>query len=343
MKVPETLKWKATGRTLGTGGQGEVYEVTNKGEESGQRYALKVLRKGRPKSAYDRFYREIATIKDIDHPNIITVIDHSEPGGEFDYYVMELLEGARPLSKLLGSADNPYYQDVTRSLELFKQIVSVVNLCERRIVHRDLSPSNIMILPDGSIKIIDFGLCQIEGADRITLIDEDVGTVNYRAPECESGARGKIDSRADLYSAGKILWSAITSNRAFARESPVFTTHSMNSIFPDRPNTWHLNVVFERTIRRSAEDRESAHRLLWFADLLINAVKAGRPPLESIIKRCPLCGLGDLESDGQTGRMLFANPPPKGIVYFQCNYCGYCFAVNTDKILETLRKRPTLE
>src|SRR4030043_28214 len=129
MKIPDNLRWEATGKTLGKGGQATVFEVFDKTSGDDKKYALKSLVKGKPKSAYLRFAREIQVIK------------------------------------------------------ICEQIVPPV-------VHRDISPSNILILPDETIKVIDFGLCQIENEDKITLIDEGVGTQNYMSPECESGAEG---------------------------------------------------------------------------------------------------------------------------------------------------------
>ena len=65
MRIPEILKWKATGKTLGQGGQGVVHEVINKEEQNGKKYALKALSKGKPLEAYQRFYREIKAIKEL--------------------------------------------------------------------------------------------------------------------------------------------------------------------------------------------------------------------------------------------------------------------------------------
>ncbi len=87
MKIPETLKWKATGKTLGQGGQGVVHEVINKEEQNGKKYALKALSKGKPLEAYQRFYREIKAIKELNHPNIIKIFDHSNEGDDFNYYL----------------------------------------------------------------------------------------------------------------------------------------------------------------------------------------------------------------------------------------------------------------
>jgi len=161
MKIPSNCRWQPTGRTIGQGRQGSVVAVTdNSGQLEGE-YALKRIGSGKPKAAYVRFAREIAAISSADHPSIVKVVDHAAPDDDFQFYVMELVEGARSLKELLGTTDNPLHGDALASLRLFVGIVSALNECERlEIVHRDPSPSNVLIADD-EIKIIDFGLCQI--------------------------------------------------------------------------------------------------------------------------------------------------------------------------------------
>jgi len=226
MKIPKEFRWKPTGRILGEGGQAQVQEVEDCSCEYSGKYALKALAKGKPGQAYERFYREITAIKGLRHPYIIKVVDSSSPQDDFHYYVMELVEGAKPLQTVLGSPSNPFLSKPVASIDLFQMLVEAILACEKnepKIVHRDLSPANVLFAPNGTIRIIDFGICQVEGEATITLADEGVGTINYMAPECESGATGNIGAHSDLYSAGKILWSAVTGQRAFAREKPAFT------------------------------------------------------------------------------------------------------------------------
>lgn len=344
MRIPDNLKWKATGKTLGQGGQGTVVEVIEKNGNDEPKYALKGLAKNRPQKAYQRFIKEISAIKQINHPSIIKIIDHSELDVDFHYYVMELVPNAVSFKKLLNSEQSPYYSDPLRSLKFFMQIVEVVKACEEfNIVHRDLSPSNVLILPDGTIKIIDFGLCQIEGSQSLTLVDEGVGTQYYMSPECESGAEGEISSTSDLYSAGKLLWSAVANLSAFSRESPVFNSKSMQSLFPHQPNIWHLHHVFEKTVRRDPKNRwENAEVALNTSKKIHFLIASGYPPLELVKENCPLCGFGTFERF-QSSHMVFGNPNPSGIAALQCNHCGYCFAINFDRINQSLKKRKELE
>lgn len=345
MKIPENLKWKPTGKTLGGGGQAEVYEVIDKENSDSLPRALKALAKGKPKQAYDRFYREISAIRQLDHPNIIKILDNSEANADFHYYVMEAPKGASSLKHLMDSKASPYWGEPLKCLDLFTQIIKVVHYCAKLddpIVHRDLSPANILVLPDGTAKIIDFGLCQIEGGTPITLADEGVGTVNYMAPECESGSEKDISARSDIYSAGKILWSAITNQRAFSRENPAFTSKSMPELFPDSPEIWHMQILFQATVRKSPENRAGPVYLRFMAKQIAASIRSGRPPLELMLERCPICCIGDLRGF-EGSHMVFGNPPPQGIVALQCSYCGYCFAINQKAIREALQMRRTLD
>lgn len=220
MAIPEHVPWRATGRTLGSGGQGQVELVTHKDSPQGQKFALKVLKYAASPQARKRFQREIEAAKSISHPSIVRIIDHSEAVHDFQYYVMEYHEGATDLEKIIFSDSNPYYGKAEASLNLFEKIVVAIGGYEKSnlsIVHRDISPKNILVLPDDTIRLIDFGICQIQDGERITLTDENVGARNYTSPECEFGDEADVGIHSDIYSAAKVLWSAITSKRAFAR------------------------------------------------------------------------------------------------------------------------------
>jgi serine/threonine protein kinase len=225
----------------------------------------------------------------------VKIVDHSAPGDDFHFYVMPFRE-AKSLQSLVRTDANPYFRQPLAALDMFRRIVEGIQACEQtHLVHRDLSPANILIHPDQSITIIDFGLCQVAEAETITLVDEGVGTQNYMAPECESGSDGIVSSCADLYSAGKILWAAITNNQAFSRESPAFTSKSLRALFPDHPMTWHLHHVFERTIRHKREDRFSnAEQALVTVRLVRHLITSSRPPLAYLKEWCPICGWGRL-------------------------------------------------
>lgn len=258
---------------------------------------------------------------------------------------MEWFEEARSLKKIIGAEDNPYFGRARKSLELFVQIMSALIECERlKIVHRDLSPGNVLICKDGA-KLIDFGLCQIESDQVITLVDEGVGTPNYMAPECESGVGKPVLCTADLYSAGKLLWSAVSNRLAFSREESVYSALSMQSLFPQIASTWHLHHVFSGTIRHSVADRfPSAEKAKEVAEHVIWMIDSGKMPLLRIADEriCPSCGWGTL-SPMSDDWQVFHNPLPSGYEGRKCSYCGMCWPVHYKTIRDNIAAHESLK
>jgi serine/threonine protein kinase len=187
-------------RRIGFGGMGEVYEA--KHVLSGRHDAIKVIRRFRQDTpaAEERFLKEIRTVAQLNHPNI--VITHS-PWREQDgnlYLAQELLNG-KSLQELvnLGEFGGP------------KEIIdAMIGTCRglehahtKKILHRDIKPANVMRLEDGTIKVIDFGLASAaESGESAILVG--AGTVGYMSPEQAHGTK-PLDDRSDIYSAGRML------------------------------------------------------------------------------------------------------------------------------------------
>ena len=336
MKIPSDSPWKLVDKTLGKGGQSDVHLVVNRDEATlpnPAKYALKALRKVENLQARTRFTREIEIVKGLDHPAIVKVLDNSSENDEFQFYVMEYHEDARSLDKVIFSDSNPFHGDILLSLDLFEKIVSVIDFCSERltpITHRDISPKNILLLKDMSIKLIDFGICQVDVGDMITLTDEGFGTRNYTSPECESGTEGLVGVKSDIYSASKVLWSAITSQCAFAFEEPVFRNKSMRAIFPHNHDTWHLSHIFKETIRKNPEDRVSnAKEMKAQIARVRSVVKRGFPPLELIGSYCPSCGwygYGVSVEELKEEHRMPGQPNSDGVIPYKCAQCGFIFA-----------------
>ena len=333
MKIPQDVNWSSTGQTLGGGGQGQVEVVTRKDQPDGPKYALKILRNVASYQARQRFRREIEVIKELNSPLIIRVIDHSEENDNFQFYAMEYHEGAKTLDSVIMSNSNPFAGKVTKCLDLFEQIVSAISECQASdppIVHRDINPMNILVLPDGTIRLIDFGICQVQDGTMITLVDENVGARNYTSPECESGNDDSIGAHSDIYSAAKVMWSAMTSNRAFAREAAVFNDRSMEQMFPTKSETWHLSRIFEKTIRQNHSDRvQGVDELFALVGEIRHIIEGGFPPLDEAVYRCPSCGFNDIV-DFPNGHAVFGDPNPRGVKSVMCNTCGFGFVRNVE-------------
>jgi serine/threonine protein kinase len=328
----EKLGWKLLGTNLGKGGQGDVELVERLSEPGGQRYALKILGERGGQRAYDRFRQELDALRKVDHPGIVKVIEYAQDPADLQYYVMEYVEGAKSLRRRMERKENPFFSNPVKAVDGFIQIVEALAECEKvGIVHRDLSPANVLVTEGGQVLLIDFGLCYIEDGQRLTLTEEAVGTPHYRPPECSGYSSTPATIKADLYSAGKILWSMITNRTAFDRERPVFNDLALDRVLPDHVMAWHLHHIFEKTIRHDPSNRyQSTGKALSGARRVRRLIIDGFKPLEVLAEGlCPMCGVGRCQRPPQT---VYTDDVDK---YYQrlgqlrdaCWTCPYCYHV----------------
>lgn len=186
-----------------------VYEV----HDGPARRALKLMSpSGHSEETLSRFQREIHTLARIAHPNIATLYDW----GSFDgrpWYVMELVEGVDLRVLVEQWQADPSAERFTQTTAILTQVARALeHIHQRGLVHRDITPANILVLPDGTAKLMDFGVVKEEGGE-LTALGEVVGTVAYIAPEQISG--GKVDARTDLYALGVVLYLLLTGRRPF--------------------------------------------------------------------------------------------------------------------------------
>jgi serine/threonine protein kinase len=208
---------------LGAGGMGEVYRARD--TKLNREVALKVLPSG---VALDpdrlaRFKREAQMLASLNHPNI-AAIHGFEDSGETHALVLELVEGETLADRIARGA-----VPLEDALPIARQICDALEAAhEHGIIHRDLKPANIKVRPDGSVKVLDFGLARaveaspasgtslsatITSPAMMTGIGMLLGTAAYMAPE---QARGKtVDNRADIWAFGCVLFEMLTGTRAF--------------------------------------------------------------------------------------------------------------------------------
>jgi serine/threonine-protein kinase len=202
---------------IGDGGMAVVY----KGRDRllNRFVAVKVLRPEYTKdfAFVDSFRRESQAAARLNHPNIVNVYDVGKEEN-IHYIVMELVEG-RTLSDLIA-AEAPL--DYKRAINIAKQIASALSTAHKNnIIHRDVKPQNILIMPDGSAKITDFGIARaVSDATIVKAGGEGVmGSVHYFSPEQARG--GYVDEKSDIYSLGIVLYEMLTGKVPFDAENPV--------------------------------------------------------------------------------------------------------------------------
>ena len=343
MTIPSHLEWKQVGVPIGSGGQGTVYRVFRESDPENIR-ALKILNPDAPQQAKERFRREMETVSKIPHPTIIKVVEYSKPQDDFQYLVMEYHEGAKTVEEicLVGPESNPYHGNTLKCLDLFEQIIQAIRACELAndpVFHRDISPKNILILPDESIRLIDFGLCQTENNTTITMTGENVGTRSYAPPECGAFSHFSIGTHTDIYSAAKVLWSAINSARVFDR-ALIDEYTSMKSRFPNKVETWHLRRLFENTIQEDPAHRFGKTELVLLEiNEVRHAVNGGFPPLEEVETRCPSCGRKNVKKN-QNASSAFDINIGRNFTGYECKSCGLVFVRRLSSLDESLGRGP---
>jgi tRNA A-37 threonylcarbamoyl transferase component Bud32 len=197
---------------LGRGGMGVVYEGFD--PAIGRRVAIKTLRTENidPDELPEflaRFKREAQSAGRLSHPHIVTIYEYGEQDG-MPYIVMEYVAG-RDLSVDLKRGVRFGVDEVVR---LMTQLLGALGHAhEHGVVHRDIKPQNILLLEDGSLKVVDFGIARLEDGDSFTKTGLAVGTPAYMAPEQVMGQ--KVTPQSDLFSCGTLLYQLLTGDRPF--------------------------------------------------------------------------------------------------------------------------------
>jgi eukaryotic-like serine/threonine-protein kinase len=207
-------------RRLGGGGMGEVFLALD--TRLGRQVALKFVPKinAQDEHTMRRFEQEARAASALNHPNILTIYEVGEFNGE-RYIASEFVDGTTLRTELRRGAVT-----LGDAMDIAIQVTSALVASHRAgIVHRDLKPTNIMIRPDGYVKVIDFGLAKLtqagkeslsgssDGTDAQTVPGSLMGTVGYMSPE---QARGEeVDHRTDLWSLGVILYEMLAGRRPF--------------------------------------------------------------------------------------------------------------------------------
>ena len=233
---------------LGAGGMGEVYRAFD--PRLGRDVALKVIRRvlTDDDSVLDRLLREATLASALNHPNIVTIYETGVVGSD-RYIAMELIEGSTlrqlaaqglPLSRIVGIA---------------RQVAEALAVAHgAQIIHRDIKPDNVMVRPDGYVKLLDFGLARAQpdqfgggstdaGRSR-TEAGLILGTIGYMAPE---QARGEsVAAEADVFSLGVLLYELVTGRHPFMAASQLGTLNALMWETPEPPSL--LNPEIPRAL-----------------------------------------------------------------------------------------------
>ena len=273
--VGQTIGHYKISEPIGTGGMGEVYLATD--ITAGRKAALKLLPRRFTGDAerLKRFQQEAHAVVALNHPNILTVYEIGEDHSTH-YIASELIEGETLHQRLMRGP-----LEWGEALDVAIQVASALAAAhERGIVHRDVKPENIMLRPDGYVKVLDFGIAKlaeqevpvtIPTNEALLLVETNLGsilgTVRYMSPEQACGAQ--VDKGTDVWSLGVILYEMVTGHAPFSGDTP---REVMTSILEKEPppltsyvahTPAELKQIISKTLRKDREERyHSIHELL---------------------------------------------------------------------------------
>ena len=202
-------------RSIGEGGMANVYLALDTILD--RKVAVKILRGdlAEDEKFVRRFQREAISASSLNDPNIVEVYDVGEDDGKY-FIVMEYVQGLtlKQLIKKRGSLTLPEVQDIMLQLTS-----AVAHAHESYIIHRDIKPQNVIILEDGRVKIMDFGIAVALNAGEFTQTNSVMGTVYYIPPEQANG--GAATTKSDIYSLGILMYELVTGHVPFKGDNPV--------------------------------------------------------------------------------------------------------------------------
>ncbi len=216
---------------VGVGGMSVVFKAED--IQSGNTVAIKVLNECSDANnhAVKCFINESRAISMLSHENIVKVYDMSLDG-DLKYIVMELADG-QTLKEYMEERKNKLSLEET--LSFTEQILlALEHAHEKGVIHRDVKPHNMIVLPDGRLKVTDFGIARAPGSDTISMSDKALGTVYYISPEQASGK--ETGTYSDIYSVGIMLYEMATGKLPFDAETPVSVAMMQISDEPQKPS-----------------------------------------------------------------------------------------------------------
>ena len=264
---------------IGKGGMGEVWKARD--PRLNRDVAIKIS----AKQFTDRFEREAHAIAALNHTNVCTLYDIGP-----NYLVMELVEGPT-LAERIAQGPVP----IEEALVIAKQIADGLEAAhEKGIVHRDLKPANVKIKPDGSVKVLDFGLAKSgeiaelssDSPTMLTVAGMILGTAGYMSPE---QARGKVvDKRADIWAFGVVLHEMFTGKRLFEGET---VSDTLVAVISRDPDYTKVPAKAQRLLRRCLE-KDPKRRLRDIGDvgLLLESEGAATAPTAPSRSRLGMAG-----------------------------------------------------
>jgi beta-lactam-binding protein with PASTA domain/tRNA A-37 threonylcarbamoyl transferase component Bud32 len=250
------------GERIARGGMASVFKATD--QRLDREVAIKVMHRGLgdDQQFTQRFVREAKSAAKLNHRNVVSVFDQGTDG-EVTYLVMEYVPGNTLRDLMRDEAPMPPY----RALELLEQVLIALSAAHAaRIIHRDVKPENVLITPDGEVKVADFGLARAVSAATTATGGTLIGTVSYLAPEIVTN--DGVDARSDVYACGAMLYEMLTGFKPHAGESPIQVAYKHVHEDIGRPSAIqrgippYVDALVARATVRDRDQRSTDARVL---------------------------------------------------------------------------------
>ncbi len=238
---------------IGVGGMADVYKATDILED--RVVAVKILKNefANNEEFVRRFRNESKAIAVLSHPNIVKIYDVGFTD-KIQFIVMEYIDGIT-LKEFMEQQGVIKWKDC---IHFITQILRALQHAhDRGIVHRDIKPQNIMLFPDGTIKVMDFGIARFAREEGKTISDKAIGSVHYISPE---QARGDVtDEKSDIYSVGVMMYEMLTGVKPFDGDNPVSVAlmHMQNEARPLRAVNDSVPEGLEEIVMRAMQKEAS--------------------------------------------------------------------------------------
>ena len=248
---------------VGVGGMAVVYKAYDNVEN--KIVAVKILKEEYTGNSefLRRFMNESKAIAVLSHPNVVKVSDVSF-GDLIQYIVMEYIDGITLKEYIEQQGPLSWNEAVHFTLQILR---GLQHAHDKGVVHRDIKPQNIMVLPDGIIKVADFGIARFARSEQETITDKAIGSVHYISPEQAKGE--KTDEKADIYSVGVMLYEMLTGKLPFQAESAVSVAIMQLQKDPVLPRDINGSIPLGlEQITMHAMQKETARRYKSAAEML---------------------------------------------------------------------------